>query len=107
MPFDFNPFTTYMADRIDNAGSPAPPMHSSFPQNPEDFDADPRISFSKVSNKFILETEHDGTEYEFDDKLKRWVLAVRPPHIIPMPFASRPDSHGFVNRSRNLRVQLV
>ena len=56
--------------------SPEPPR-SSFPQNPEDFDADDRISFSKLNNKFILETE-DGQEFEFDDVLKRWVPAVRP-----------------------------
>lgn len=49
----------------------------SFPTNPEDFDADDRISFSKLDSKFILETE-DGQEFEFDDALKRWVPAVRP-----------------------------
>ncbi|KAI9696566.1 MAG: hypothetical protein M1836_005585 [Candelina mexicana] len=43
-----------------------------FPQTPEDFDSDPRISFSKVSNKFVLEAD-DGSEYEYDDALKRWV----------------------------------
>ncbi|KAL2054570.1 hypothetical protein ABVK25_005318 [Lepraria finkii] len=51
--------------------SPAP-AHSSFPQNPEEFDADPRVSWSKLDNKFILEAD-DGQEYEFDDGLKRWV----------------------------------
>ena len=56
--------------------SPAPPL-SSFPQNPEDFDSDPRISFSKLENKFILEAD-DGQEYEFDNGLKRWVPVVRP-----------------------------
>lgn len=66
-----------MANISDPVDSPPPPMQSSFPQNPEDFDADPRISFSRVSNKFILETEQDGAEYEFDDKLKRWVPVVR------------------------------
>lgn len=50
---------------------------SSFPTNPEDFDADDRISFSKLDNKFILETD-DGQEFDFDDALKRWVPAVRP-----------------------------
>ena len=49
---------------------------SSFPKSPEDFDADPRVSFSKVSNKFILETD-DGEEFEYDDALKRWIPAVR------------------------------
>ena len=52
---------------------------SGFPTNPEDFDADDRISFSKLDNKFILESD-DGQEFEFDDALKRWVPAVRP-HI--------------------------
>ncbi|KAI4114645.1 MAG: hypothetical protein LQ338_007973 [Usnochroma carphineum] len=48
---------------------------SSFPTNPEDFDADDRISFSKLDNKFILETD-DGQEFDFDDALKRWVPAL-------------------------------
>ncbi len=49
----------------------------SFPQSPEEFDADPRISFSKISNTFVLEAD-DGSEYEYDDALKRWVPVVRP-----------------------------
>ncbi|KAL6717974.1 hypothetical protein ACLMJK_004059 [Lecanora helva] len=60
-----------MASIESPSNSPVPP-HSSFPQNPEDFDADPRISFSKLDSKFILEAD-DGQEYEFDDGLKRWV----------------------------------
>ena len=48
----------------------------SFPQHPEEFDADPRVSFSKLDNNFILETD-DGGEYEYDDALKRWVPVVR------------------------------
>ncbi|KAL8722424.1 MAG: hypothetical protein Q9225_001103 [Loekoesia sp. 1 TL-2023] len=51
------------------------PSRSSFPTNPEDFDADDRVSYSKLDNKFILETE-DGQEFEFDDALKRWVPAL-------------------------------
>ena len=58
---------------------------SSFPQNPEDFDADHRVSFSKLENKFILEAD-DGQEFEFDDALKRWVPAVRPPTTQPRVF---------------------
>ena len=54
------------------------PRASSFPKHVEEFDADPRISFSKLDNKFILETD-DGQEYEYDDKLKRWVPVVRFP----------------------------
>ncbi len=70
-----------MAAIFDSAESPPPPQQSSFPQTPEEFDADPRISFSKVSSKFILETD-DGAEYEFDDRLKRWIPVVRPLSIL-------------------------
>ncbi|KAM0796242.1 splicing factor U2AF-associated protein [Usnea florida] len=45
---------------------------SQFPHNPEDFDGDPRVSFSKLAHKFILEADN-GEEFEFDDALKRWV----------------------------------
>ncbi|KAK2752764.1 hypothetical protein FQN55_005896 [Onygenales sp. PD_40] len=48
---------------------------SSFPKSPSEFDADIRVSFSKLDNKYILEAE-DGTEYEFDNALKRWVPLV-------------------------------
>ena len=69
---------------MDTADSLSPP-HSSFPQNPEEFDADPRISFSKVDNKFILETD-EGQEYEYDDALKRWVPVVcLHPHVSGQP----------------------
>ena len=47
-----------------------------FPQVPEEFEVDDRVSYSKLSNKFILEAE-DGQEYEYDDSLKRWVAVVR------------------------------
>lgn len=46
-----------------------------FPTDPADFDSDPRISFSKLDDKFILETE-DGQEFAFDTALKRWVQTV-------------------------------
>ncbi len=42
-----------------------------FPSDPAQFDADDRISFSKISNKFLLETE-DGREFEWDEALRRW-----------------------------------
>ena len=51
------------------------PAPSRFPQDPSDFDADPRISFSKVDSKFILEAD-DGQEFEYDDALKRWIPSV-------------------------------
>jgi hypothetical protein len=48
---------------------------SSFPRSPSQFDDDPRVSFSKLDNKHILETD-DGEEYFFDPILKRWVPSV-------------------------------
>lgn len=59
------------------APAPAPDLAPaiSFPRDPEEFDSDPRISFSKLDNKFILETE-DGQEFEYDTALKRWVQTV-------------------------------
>jgi HIV Tat-specific factor 1 len=56
-----------------------------FPTDPEAFDQDDRISFSKLSNTHILETE-DGREFEYDAQLKRWVAVVR---IYPPLAASR------------------
>ena len=43
-----------------------------FPTNIEEFDQDERISFSKLDNKYIA-VQDDGTEYEFDVDLKRWL----------------------------------
>ena len=43
-----------------------------FPTDPEEFDKDDRISFSKLDNKYIA-VQDDGTEYEFDTGLKRWL----------------------------------
>jgi HIV Tat-specific factor 1 len=48
---------------------------SGFPQSPSAFDADDRVSFSKLDDKFILETE-EGTEYEWDTALRRWIPVV-------------------------------
>ncbi|KAL1862157.1 hypothetical protein Plec18170_000981 [Paecilomyces lecythidis] len=61
----------------ERAPAPAPNQAptADFPRDPEDFDSDPRISFSKLDNKFILETE-DGQEFEYDTALKRWVQTV-------------------------------
>lgn len=44
----------------------------SFPTNPEEFDQDERISYSKLDNKYIA-VQDDGAEYEFDEGLKRWI----------------------------------
>lgn len=54
--------------------------YSSFPKSPSEFDTDPRISFSKLDDKYILETD-EGAEYEYDAALKRWipVVGIMPP----------------------------
>ncbi|KAK5714290.1 hypothetical protein LTS12_027842, partial [Elasticomyces elasticus] len=62
-----------MTDHVRDEGESAP--FSNFPQDPSDFDSDPRVSFSKLDDKFILEAD-DGQEYEYDDALKRWILTV-------------------------------
>lgn len=69
-----------LRDPDDNAAATAPPPAfeqpaGGFPRDPAEFDSDPRISFSKIDNKFILETE-DGQEFEFDTALKRWIPKV-------------------------------
>ena len=75
--------------------SPVPPL-SNFPQNPEEFDADSRVSFSKLANKFILEADN-GEEFEFDDALKRWVPVVcpHPPDVYEGAHASYGQDGGF------------
>ncbi|KAK4136501.1 hypothetical protein BT67DRAFT_487905 [Trichocladium antarcticum] len=49
--------------------------HLSFPTNPEEFDQDERISFSRLDNKYIA-VHDDGTEFEFDNNSTRWVPMV-------------------------------
>lgn len=48
---------------------------SSFPTDPNEFGEDERISWSKLDDKWLLETEQ-GTEYAWDTALRRWVQAV-------------------------------
>lgn len=50
-------------------------LAGNFPTDPSEFDSDPRISFSKLDNQFLLETE-DGQEFVYDGVLKRWVHQV-------------------------------
>lgn len=44
-----------------------------FPTDPALFNTDHRISWSRADNKYIAVQESDGTEFEFDAQLKRWV----------------------------------
>jgi HIV Tat-specific factor 1 len=48
---------------------------SSLPIDPSEFDADDRISYSTLDNKFLL-VQEDGTEFEFDEAMKRWIPVV-------------------------------
>jgi hypothetical protein len=50
-------------------------VRSGFPRSPSEFDDDPRISFSKLDEKYLLETD-EGNEYEWDSALRRWVPVV-------------------------------
>ena len=47
-----------------------------FPQTQNDFASDPRVSYSKLDKKWILEDD-DGSEWEFDEDLNKWVPSVR------------------------------
>jgi HIV Tat-specific factor 1 len=60
---------------MEAAQSPTESWLSGFPQSPSEFDADPRIAFSKVDDKFLLETE-EGAEFEWDGALRRWIPVV-------------------------------
>ncbi|KAI0505563.1 hypothetical protein F5B22DRAFT_519962 [Xylaria bambusicola] len=46
-----------------------------FPTNPQEFDSDERISFSRLDNKFIGVLD-DGTEFEWDAQLRRWIPSI-------------------------------
>jgi hypothetical protein len=55
----------------------------SFPTDPSEFDKDPRVSFSKLDNQYILETD-DDREFLWDTGIKRWVESVcRPLLLLP------------------------
>lgn len=61
-------------------GSPPPndgmaAARVAFPQSPEDFENDERVSYSKLDQKWILE-EEDGQEWEFDEGARRWIPLV-------------------------------
>ncbi|KAJ5516357.1 hypothetical protein N7527_007917 [Penicillium freii] len=46
-----------------------------FPTDVAEFDSDPRISFSRLDNSFLLETS-DGREFLFNSILKRWIETI-------------------------------
>lgn len=43
-----------------------------FPTDISQFDEDDRISYSQLDHKYIA-VQDDGTEFEFDTSLKRWI----------------------------------
>lgn len=49
--------------------------HVPFPQSEEDFKEDPRVAYSQMDKKWILEND-DGSEWEYDERQKRWIPAV-------------------------------
>ncbi|KAI0450883.1 hypothetical protein F5B21DRAFT_409629 [Xylaria acuta] len=52
-----------------------PPPGLPFPTDPQEFDSDERISFSRLDNKFIGVLD-DGSEFEWDGQLKRWIPGI-------------------------------
>mgnify|MGYP001607262143 CR=1 len=64
----------YPLDQVLAMDGQSPIKHGllSFPIDPQAFDADDRISYSKLDQKFLLVAD-DGSEYEFDDALRRWI----------------------------------
>ncbi|KAF2970166.1 hypothetical protein GQX73_g3366 [Xylaria multiplex] len=52
-----------------------PPPGLPFPNDPQEFDSDERISFSRLDNKFIGVLD-DGSEFEWDAQLKRWIPSI-------------------------------
>jgi hypothetical protein len=67
--------TESCAPTMAGTGFPREGHPTGFPQSPSAFDGDSRVSFSRLDNKFILETD-EGNEYEWDGDLKRWVPVV-------------------------------
>ena len=58
-----------------SVSDPPQASRAPLPADPATFDADDRVSFSKLSETFILEAE-DGQEFEWERALKRWVPVV-------------------------------
>lgn len=73
-----DPFLPIMTDQGSNSNEGEGATFSNFPQDPSEFENDPRVSFSKLDDKYILETE-DGQEFEYDSALKRWIPTVCAP----------------------------
>lgn len=51
-------------------------LHTVFPKTLDQFQTDPRVSWSKLDNKWVLEDDK-GDEWEFDETHERWIPSVR------------------------------
>jgi hypothetical protein len=67
-PYSAQPHTP----RIESVATASAGAMAAFPTDPSEFDSDDRISFSKLDGKFLL-VQDDGSEFEFDDAMKRWI----------------------------------
>lgn len=61
---------------LDDVPGVADNLHAIFPKTIDQFESDPRVSYSKLDNKWILEDDN-GEEWEFDEAHKRWIPSVR------------------------------
>ncbi|KAA8908444.1 hypothetical protein FN846DRAFT_1010806 [Sphaerosporella brunnea] len=52
-----------------------PHVPAPFPTTIEEFNADPRVSWSRLDNKWVLESD-ESAEYHFDEALKRWIPVI-------------------------------
>ncbi len=67
----------------------------SFPTDIAEFDQDERISFSRLESRYIAVTD-DGTEYEFDAALRRWI-----PQIDEDLIAAQQSAYGRTHAEEN------
>ncbi|KAF1816960.1 hypothetical protein P152DRAFT_453563 [Eremomyces bilateralis CBS 781.70] len=55
---------------------PPAPNRPAFPHDPDTFLSDPRVSYSKLDGKYVLEEPSDDTEWEWNESLDRWMPVV-------------------------------
>lgn len=65
----------YCLGNLPTAAPGDPCDFTAFPLTSEEFEADSRVSWSRISGKWLLELD-DGSEFEFDEVLKRWIPVV-------------------------------
>lgn len=69
-------------------GAGYPAARPDFPQSEDEFGDDPRVSYYKVDEKWILEDD-DGSEWEWNGALKRWMPSVCPCSALVALFAEK------------------